>query len=122
MDRITVNEIMLFPVNDCEGQLDKSGGVTPCPSTPDKYDIIGFTKLKVTAVYEGDDPAAVGTAGANGVCAPAISAFTTGQTWSLSSSYNTGGGCPPEHAGHGGGLVGAHPSEEGRRVHAVCAR
>ena len=95
MDRLTVNEIMLFPVNDCEGQLDKSGGVTPCPSTPDKYDIIGFTKLKVTAVYEGDDPAAVGTAGANGVCAPAISAFTTGQTLSLSSSYNTGGGCPP---------------------------
>jgi len=93
-DRMNVSDVLLFPVNDCDGQLDKSGGVTPCPSTPDKYDIIGFTKLKVTAVYEGDDPAAVGTAGVNGTCSPAISAFTTGQTWSLSSSYGTGGGCP----------------------------
>lgn len=84
----------LFPVNDCDGQLDKSGNVSPCPSTPDKYDIIGFTKLLISQVYKGNDPAAIGSAGASGTCTPTISAFTTGQTWNLSSSYGTGGGCP----------------------------
>ena len=28
------NPIAVFPVNDCEGQLDKDGNVSPCPSTP----------------------------------------------------------------------------------------
>ena len=59
----STNPIVLFPVNDCEGQLDKSGSVSPCPSTPDKYDIIGFTRLKLIEVYKGDDPAAIGTPG-----------------------------------------------------------
>lgn len=94
IDRMNTNDIMLFPVNDCDGQLDKSGSVSPCPSTPDKYDIIGFTKLKLNAVYKGNDPAAIGSTGASGTCNPTISAFATGQTWSLSSSYGTGGGCP----------------------------
>ena len=68
MDRMEANAIVLFPVNDCEGQLDKSGSVSPCPSTPDKYDIIGFTRLKLIEVYKGDDPAAIGTTGASGTC------------------------------------------------------
>jgi len=37
----------LFPVNDCSGQVDKSGIVAPCPTTPDKYNMIGFTKLEI---------------------------------------------------------------------------
>ena len=89
-----IGKTKLFPVNDCDGQLDKSGNVSPCPSTPDKYDIIGFTKLLVSQVYKGNDPAAIGSAGASGTCTPTISSFTTGQTWNLSSSYGTGGGCP----------------------------
>jgi hypothetical protein len=94
IDRMTANRILMFPVNDCDGQLDKSGGVSPCPSTPDKYDIIGFTKLKLDQVYKGNDPAAIGSPGATGTCTPTISAFTAGQVWNLSSSYGTGGGCP----------------------------
>ena len=89
-----IGKTKLFPVNDCDGQLDKSGNVSPCPSTPDKYDIIGFTKLLVSQVYKGNDPAAIGSAGASGTCTPTIGSFTTGQTWNLSSSYGTGGGCP----------------------------
>ena len=89
-----IGKTKLFPVNDCDGQLGKSGSVSPCPSTPDKYDIIGFTKLLISQVYKGNDPAAIGSTGPTGSCSPAISAFTTGQTWSLSSSYGTGGGCP----------------------------
>jgi Putative Flp pilus-assembly TadE/G-like len=95
VDRMTLNSILMFPVNDCDGQLDKSGSVSPCPSTPDKYDIIGFTKLKLTAVYKGNDPAAIGSPGASGTCQPAISAFTTGQVWNFSSSYGTAG-CPSQ--------------------------
>jgi len=57
-------QIKLFPVNDCTGQLDTSGQVTTCPSTPDKYDIIGFTKLLVLHAYKGNDPLAVGSGGA----------------------------------------------------------
>jgi hypothetical protein len=94
VDRMTLNSMMMFPVNDCDGQLDKSGSVSPCPSTPDKYDIVGFTKLKLTAVYKGNDAAAIGIPGANGICTPAIGAFTNGQVWDLSNSYTGSGGCP----------------------------
>jgi hypothetical protein len=93
-DRMAINDLLMFPVNDCTGQLDKSGNVSPCPSTPDKYDIIGFTKLRLTAVYKGNDPAAIGTTGASDTCNPTISAFNNGQNWNLSQSYGTGGGCP----------------------------
>jgi Putative Flp pilus-assembly TadE/G-like len=56
--------VKLFPVNDCSGQLDKNGQVTTCPSTPDKYDIIGFTDLLVLHVYKGNDPLAIAAGGA----------------------------------------------------------
>lgn len=94
IDRMESNPIVLFPVNDCEGQLDKSGNVSPCPSTPDKYDIIGFTKLKLVAVYEGDDPAAIGTEGASGTCTLSTSSLTNGEVKPLADSYGSGGGCP----------------------------
>jgi Flp pilus assembly protein TadG len=65
----SVGQIKLFPVNSCDGQLDKTGQPAPCPLTPDKYDIVGFTSLMIKAVYRGDDPLAVGTTGFGGTCA-----------------------------------------------------
>jgi hypothetical protein len=55
VDRMIANPILLFPVNDCDGQVDKTGTVAPCPLTPDKYDIIGFVKLQLINVLKGDD-------------------------------------------------------------------
>lgn len=92
--RMDANPIALFPVNDCDGQLDKDGNVSPCPSAPDKYDIIGFTRLKIVAVYEGDDPAAVGTPGASGTCDVSKVNLTNAQVKPLSDTYGAGGGCP----------------------------
>jgi Putative Flp pilus-assembly TadE/G-like len=53
--RMQANPFLLFPVNDCSGQLDKTGTVAPCPATPDKYDIIGFVKLSLINVLKGND-------------------------------------------------------------------
>ena len=61
-------QVKLFPVNDCDGQISKSGTPAPCPETPDKYDIIGFTSLLVQHVYKGNDVAAIGTPGASDTC------------------------------------------------------
>jgi Flp pilus assembly protein TadG len=94
VDRMAANPVVLFPVNDCEGQLDKSGSVSPCPSTPDKYDIIGFTRLKLIEVYKGNDSAAIGTTGASGTCALSKASLTNGQVKPLSDTYGSGGGCP----------------------------
>ena len=94
VDRMNVNSIILFPVNDCEGQLDKSGSVSPCPSTPDKYDIIGFTRLKLIEVYKGNDPAAIGTPGASGSCSVSKVNLNNGQIKPLSDTYGSGSGCP----------------------------
>ena len=51
--RLQTNPDILVPVNDCSGQVDKTGTVTPCPATPDKYDIIGFVDLTMQGVYSG---------------------------------------------------------------------
>ncbi len=85
--------VKYFPVNDCSGQLAKGGGVSPCPSTPDKYDIIGFTKLLVSAVYKGNDALAIGTPGASGKCTLTTTSLTTGQVKNLADSYGVNG-CP----------------------------
>jgi Flp pilus assembly protein TadG len=92
IDRMDSNPIVLFPVNDCEGQLDKSGSVSPCPSTPDKYDIIGFTRLRLIQVYKGDDPAAIGTPGVSGTCSESNVDLSAGQVVPLSSI--SGPNCP----------------------------
>jgi len=56
--------VILMPVNDCNGQVDKNGNVVPCGTgTPDKFAIIGFTTLQLTHIYKGDDPAAYGSPG-----------------------------------------------------------
>jgi hypothetical protein len=88
-----VGQIKTFPVNDCAGQLDSSGVPAPCPATPDKYDIIGFTKLLVKFAYKGNDPLAIGTS-ASGSCNWSNQNFTTGSLTQLTSSFGTGGGCP----------------------------
>src|SRR2546422_2919075 len=61
-------KIKAFPVNDCGGQVDRDGVLAPCPTTPDKYDIIGFSLLLVRHVYKGNDALGIGTAGQTGSC------------------------------------------------------
>jgi hypothetical protein len=53
-----VGEVLTFPVNDPATQLP------PLPAAPDKYNIIGFTGLRVLAIYDGNDPEAIGTSAA----------------------------------------------------------
>jgi hypothetical protein len=88
-----LGQVKMFPVNDCDGQLDQSGNVAPCPSTPDKYDIIGFTRLLIHEVYKGNDPAAIGTPGASGTCTLSTSSLTTNEVKAIADSYGTSG-CP----------------------------
>jgi hypothetical protein len=59
-------ETKLFPVNDCTLQVDRDGNYVPCGETPNKFAIVGFTYLTILHVYKGNDPLAVGTAGASG--------------------------------------------------------
>jgi Flp pilus assembly protein TadG len=94
-----VGKVKIFPVNDCAGQLDTSGSVAPCPATPDKYDIIGFTSLLIKNVYKGDDPAAIGSAGLSGSgCTKSAMKIAAGQSVSLntilSGGTNVSGSCP----------------------------
>jgi len=88
-----IGTIKYFPVNDCEGQLGKDGHVSPCPGTPDKYDIIGFTGLMIDQVYRGNDDAAIGEPGAAGTCTMAVSSLAFGQVKNLADSFGVNG-CP----------------------------
>jgi len=63
-----VGKIMLFPVNDPNGQVDSNGNLAPPPATPDKYDMVGFASLLLFQVLKGNDPQAIGTSAANGSC------------------------------------------------------
>jgi Flp pilus assembly protein TadG len=95
----TEGEVKFFPVNDCAGQISKTGAPAPCPATPDKYDIIGFTSLLVQHVYKGNDHAASGTFGLVGNCATKNSNpknWATNQTLdldSITSATNGWQGC-----------------------------
>jgi hypothetical protein len=53
-----VGDILIFPVSDETTQLPG-----PPPTTPDKYNIIGFASLELVAVYNGNDEGAIGTPG-----------------------------------------------------------
>ncbi|MEO8477669.1 MAG: pilus assembly protein TadG-related protein [Actinomycetota bacterium] len=88
-----IGQVKLFPVNDCNGQLAKGGGVAPCPDTPDKYDIVGFTRLLIHEVYKGNDSAAIGTPGTSGTCTMSTTSLTNGQVKAIADSYGTSG-CP----------------------------
>jgi hypothetical protein len=83
LDRIAVNDVLLFPVNDCDDQRDKNGNLVGCDATPDKYSIVGFVKLRVIAVYDGNDPAAIGTPGASGTCDQFFGDINGGQSFNL---------------------------------------
>ncbi|HYT80337.1 MAG TPA: pilus assembly protein TadG-related protein [Actinomycetota bacterium] len=85
-----IGTFRIFPVNCPEpvpgspcagshGQVDKDGNLCPPPCTPAKYDIIGFTILRIDNVLHGNDPAAYGDPGSqNNLCTPPISrTFTT---------------------------------------------
>jgi hypothetical protein len=73
-----IGHYRVFPVNDATGQfappgqVDKSGNYCPPNSscTPDKYDIVGFTVLRIDQVLHGTDPAAIGDPGSSGSCGP----------------------------------------------------
>ena len=52
-----VGDVLAFPVADPAGTLFKKGSDTD----PDKYNIIGFTGLKLIAVHDGKSEAAIGT-------------------------------------------------------------
>jgi hypothetical protein len=65
IDEAVEQELHLyFPVNDQETQLDRDGNVcspsifatTNC--TVDKYNIVGFARLRITALYRGNQPEA----------------------------------------------------------------
>jgi Tfp pilus assembly protein PilX len=51
-------ELRYFPVNNPWGQVDMNGD--PCPPnsgtacSPDKYDIMGFTRMRITALFRGN--------------------------------------------------------------------
>jgi hypothetical protein len=46
------------------GQVDKNGALCyPCPTQPDKYDMVSFAPLQIESVLRGDDPAASGSKG-----------------------------------------------------------
>jgi len=54
--RHEVGDILVFPVSDEATQLPG-----PPPTTPDKYNIIGFASLELVAVYDGNEEGAIGT-------------------------------------------------------------
>jgi hypothetical protein len=56
--RDQIGEVLVFPVNDQATQLP-----APPPTTPDKYNIVGFASLKLVGLYNGNEEAAIGTPG-----------------------------------------------------------
>jgi hypothetical protein len=47
-----IGQELMFPVNDCTTQVDKDGNVVGCDQIPDKYNIVGFIVLKLTAILD----------------------------------------------------------------------
>jgi hypothetical protein len=49
-----VDEVLIFPVNDCTTHVDSGGNAIGCSSTeaPDKYNIVGFIALRLEAVHD----------------------------------------------------------------------
>jgi Putative Flp pilus-assembly TadE/G-like len=66
-----LGQFRAFPANDPSGQVDSNGNYCPVPDcTPDKYDIVGFTILRMDQVLHGDDPDAIGEQAHAGTCNP----------------------------------------------------
>jgi hypothetical protein len=49
-----VGDDLIFPVNDCDTQVDKNGNAIGCTTTeaPDKYNIVGFIVVRLDAVLD----------------------------------------------------------------------
>jgi hypothetical protein len=49
-----IGDDLVFPVNDCDTQVDKNGNAIGCTTSqaPDKYNIIGFIVLQLDAVLD----------------------------------------------------------------------
>lgn len=63
--RSLVGEMLNFPVNDSAGMIYRGRNAN-------KFLMVGFTPLRLAAVYRGDDPAAVGTPDIQSTCATRI--------------------------------------------------
>ena len=124
--RSRIGDVLMFPVNDCGGQVDKNGIVTPCPSTPDKYDIIGFTSLYLVDVLRGNDPAAFGSLAASGTCNQDFQPFdadgdaTTLQTFNLNSFGTFSSQCFGSAPDNLSGLI-ITPKKNGLPAYRLCA-
>jgi hypothetical protein len=109
-DMAAAHVTVSFPVNDNDGSYSAShGGTGPHgqinggPSGVDKWDVIGFVNMRLIALYDGNDPAVVGTPGtpavpaAGGSCQGARN-FDPGDVVSVSSIAGTGcpGGIAPD--------------------------
>jgi hypothetical protein len=82
---------LIFPVNDCDTQVDSGGNTIGCSTTeaPDKYNIIGFIVLRLDAVH---DSAAEWGGISQTHCSPNNVNVTPGAVIPLSSF--PGGQCP----------------------------
>jgi putative Flp pilus-assembly TadE/G-like protein len=73
LQNLAINHVILaFPVNDPTKQVDKNGNLCPPGSgcSVDKYAIVGFAWLQVTAIYKGNTSEAVGAGTPKGFCYP----------------------------------------------------
>jgi Flp pilus assembly protein TadG len=79
-----------FPVNDPNGQIDKTGHLCPPPAcTPDKYDIVGFAFLKPVGIYKQNDSLYVNCAAVKDSNARCLAAKWVGYS---TSGVDPGGG------------------------------
>jgi hypothetical protein len=71
-------DILYFPLNRCDatppgasgGQIASNSAEVACGDTPHQYDIIGFVALRLLAVYDPKDPAAIGSTGSCSIDRP----------------------------------------------------
>ena len=61
-----IGTIATFPVNRCATQVDADGEVDPCPEEPSRFNIGLLARMRVLAVFRGDDPEAIGVPGGPG--------------------------------------------------------
>lgn len=89
-----VGEDLVFPVNDCSGQVDKNGSSVPCDEAPDKYNIIGFIKFNLDAVLDKKSE----WEGAGGTCQSAEMNMTSASSNIDLDTLASSLGCTPYDA------------------------
>ena len=114
-----IGKTKLFPVNDCDGQLDKSGNACRARPRPTSTTSSGSPSCwsprstRATTPRPSDRPERRAAARPRSVHSPRPDVEPL-------SSYGTGGGCRPSLRIRGGGR--GDRAEEGPSVHAVLAR